>query len=272
MLAPDAPTLTEKSTPCPGVEVLFSSIDGDAATITVWRIADGVKEAVSGAFGAVVSGAFVVTDWKVPFGVVSTYFAEIFDADGASVTGAQGNIQVDESDVWLQSQTDPTASTTILLEDASFGKVSRTRRTQQVWVAGLPRPFEQDWGKGPIESLPFTAYTRTAEEALALDAIISASPLLIRTPPSFVTLPRLLSASVRTPEQEPLDWATGGSAIVWSLMVDEVQPVSAAILRPLVTYQDWADAFPSTDFTYADVQAVYGAGTYLDAQRNPPSA
>lgn len=272
MDAPAAPALALKSDPCPGVEVFFDSVDGDAETITVWRVADGITEAVAGALRQVVSGAFVVTDWQAPFGVVSSYVGEIFDSSGASIRSLPSTIQVDSSDVWFQSQADPSQAFTVELEEASLGEVRRERRTQQQWVAGVSLPYEQNWGLGGIQGLPFTVYTESAVQAQAMRQLLASSPLLIRTPPRFVTLPRLLSASIKQPMHDPLDWQYGGAAIVWVLTVDEVQPISKAILRPLVTWDDWTAAFPADDFTWNDVLAIYGAGTWIDAVRNPPNA
>lgn len=270
MLVPVAPTLTEK--PGFGVEVFFPTLDVDAVEITVWRTADGETEAVAGALHATVSGDFVVTDFGVPFGVISSYVAEIFDVGGASLTGLPATIQVDSSNVVLSNPVDPEQILAVTMTEVSFSRVSRPRRTEQVFVFGLARPFEQNLGKGAIQGLPFQVETATSVEASALQDILDQSPLLIRTPPNFVTVPRLLYASIKQPEHDPSEWQVGGEAIVWTLTVDEVQPTSKAIIRPLITWDDWTDAFPSGSFTWDDVLSVYAAGTWTDAIRNPPVA
>src|SRR6185312_8850752 len=199
MLAPSAPTLTAKTTPGPGVEVYFPTLDAAGATITVWRVADGSREEVRGAKRATVSGDFVVTDWEVPFGVVSTYVGELFDASGASVLGASSAIQVDSDEVYISNPIDPNQVYVVNLEAASFGQIQRTRRTEQVFVMGMQRPFEQNWGLGGIEGLPFTLWTETVSDSDNVDLLLQSSPLLIRTPPRFSTLPRSLVASIKTP-------------------------------------------------------------------------
>jgi len=273
MIAPGGPTLTAKSDPCPGVEVYFPTLDAAVDTITVWRTADGVTEAVAGALRATAAGDFVVDDWQVPFGVVSTYSGEVFDINGASLLGAQSAIQVESADVWMQAQVDPSESFIVDLQPGSFTGIGRQRRTQQVFVAGISRPFEQNWGLSAISGMPFNVLTQGDQQAAALVSLLEASPLLIRTPPKFTTIPRLLSASVKQPSQDPLDWnRTTLNWIVWTLTVDEVQPFSKAILRPLITWDDWAAAFPAGSYTWDDVMAVYGAGTWTDAVRNPPNA
>lgn len=270
MIAPGAPTLTAKTAPQPGVEVYFPTLDAGVDKITVWRVADGTREAVAGALKTSASGDFVVTDWQVPFGVVATYVGEVFDIVGASLLGATSNIIIACNDVWFSSQVDPSLSFTVNLEKVAFSEVSRQRRTQQVWVAGASLPFEQDWGIGGITGLPFTVYTESETQASAMDVLLQSSPLLIRTPPTFFDLPRSLSASIKQPKHTPFDLAKGGTTIVWTLTVDEVQPFSKAIVRPLVTWDDWTAAFPSGSFTWDDVKAVYGAGTWTDAKRTGP--
>lgn len=272
MDAPAAPVLTLKSDPVEGVEVYFDSLHVDVERITVWRIADGERQAVSGALKALAAGAFVVTDWHVPFGVASTYVGEVFDDAGASVIGAQSTITVESDVVRFQDASDPTSNVVVELRLPSLFPVSRAPVNRQVWVAGLPRPFNQYWGPGAIERLPLVTWTESDPDAVAMQGINSWMQVLVRTPPSFVTLPRLLFAAVRSFDHEYLVNVQNGAAITWALTVDEVQPLSAAIFRPLVTWQDWMDAFPAADFTWADVMAVYGAGRWIDAIRNPPSA
>lgn len=260
MDALSAPTLVEKTDPTPGVEVYFPSLDVDAVEITVWRIADGVTEPVRGGLRASVTGDFTVTDWEVPFGVVSTYYGQIFDSGGASILGDQATITVTSDDVWLSDPIDPTSAITVRLEQNTFTQVSRARRTEQMYVAGLSRPFEQNWGLGGIMGLPFSLWTESDLEASALQTLLQSSPLLIRTPPKYATLPRLLSASIKQPTQVPFDWRSGGSTVVWSLTVDEVQPVSAAILRPLFVWGLLEEAYPTEQASWS---GTAGASTSL---------
>lgn len=272
MIAPAAPTLTAKSDPCPGVEVLFPSLDPAAATITVWRVADGVTEEVAGAKKAVVSGDFVVTDSQVPFGVVSTYVGQIFDVNGASITGASSIIQVDSDVVWFQNAVDPSASFTVKLQLTSLGGATRATHNTQQWVAGVPRPFNQYWGEGALTGIPLEIWSRTDADVATFKQVTSYPQLLIRTPPRYNTLPRLLYAAVQAPQHRYQAFGTPGATVVWNLTVDEVQPFSKAVIRPLITWDDWTAAFPAADYTWDDVMAIYAAGTWTDAVRNPPNA
>lgn len=262
MIAPVAPTLTAKTDPCPGVEVYFPTLDAAADTITVWRTADGVTEEVAGAKRATVAGDFVVTDSQVPFGVLATYVGEAFDSTGASLLGAQSTIQVDSDEVWFQNAVDPAASFTVELNAASLSPVERATHNQQQWVAGLPRPFNQFWGEGAIAGLPLVAWSNNSAETADFRSITSWPQLLVRTPPSFETLPRLLYAAVQRSSHNYLVNVEPGAAVVWNLVVDEVQPFSKSILRPLVTWDDWTAAFPGG-------VGVWDGAVGLSASRTP---
>lgn len=280
MDAPDAPELTEVSLSngLPGVEVYFPTLDSDAVRITVWRLADGTREAVRGMENRTVAGDFVETDWEVPFGVPSTYVAEIFDADGAAVTGAQGVIQVDCDDVWFQDQVDPELSFKVSTDAAqllqgSVDQIVRTRQTSKQFVFGESRPFLQNFGLGGLENIRVELLTETQQQMQALLGMTRVSPILVRTPPVFASLPRVLSADVPQPSGRPLFQGRGDAFThVWLLVMDEVQPISKALLKPLVTWEDWEEAFPADDFTWEDVELLYSAGTWTDAVRNPPNA
>lgn len=285
MDVPVAPTLSVVTTPTDGVEVYFPILDANATSIIVWRTAGGETEAVAGALNATVAGDFVITDFGVPFGVVSSYVGEIFDASGASQTGLPSTVQVDSNDVVFSDPTDPEKSFIVSefkLGSNSFSSIGGQRDRELVYVFGLSRPFAQDWGLKGLEDLPVSVITDTPEDALLLKDMLQSSQILIRTPPTpFVTLPRLLYASIQAPRHFPRDWVAGGYSITWTLVVDEVQPTSKAIIRPLITWDDWTDAFPPYDpedpqpgqYLWEEVMAVgYAAGTWTDAVRNPPIA
>lgn len=271
MIAPDAPTLTAKTDPGPGVEVFFPSLDSLAATIIVWRVADGVTEAVQGAQRATVAGDFVVTDWSVPFGVPSTYVGEIFDAAGASIKGGSSTIQVDSDEVRFSNPIDPSQTFTVELQAPSMQGVERGVNNQRVFVVGVPRPFNQYWGEGALQGIPLEIWSRSGVETENMKSLTHAGQWLIRTPPLFSTLPRLLYVALQPPRHTPIAMWDPDNTVVWTLVVDEVQPISKATLRPLITWDDWTAAFPSPA-TWDDVMAVYAAGTWTDAIRNPPHA
>ena len=271
MIAPSAPALTYTESPSPSVEIYFATLHVDVDTITVFRTTDGVTEPVSGAERASVSGDFVVIDAMAAAGV-NSYVGRAFDASGASLDSPPATIEVTFADVWVQSVLDPSSAFTIVLREPSLSPMSQSTRNQQVFVAGLRRPFNQFWGEGALQGLPIVTWSESDAEALLLKNVTAWPQMLIRTPASFATLPRLLYATIAQPAHTYLVEADSDARIVWSLIVDETHPMSKAVVRPLITWDDWTTAFPSGTYTWADVMAVYGAGTWTDAIRNPPNA
>jgi hypothetical protein len=281
MTPPGAPTLTEKALPngLPGMEVYFPTLDALAVTITVLRIADGVSESVHGMENRDVGGDFVETDWQIPLGIPVVYVGVITDAGGATVSGTQSApVQVDRDEVWFQDPVDPENSYSFHLTDGNqdyltgdaVSEITRTRRTATQFVFGKYRPFLQNFGMGALEGVPMDVRTETTEAFDALTLLLQMSPVIVRTPPIFVTLPRILSADIPQPIISTQRTARTDQWHVWLLRLDEVEPVGKAILRPLVTWDDWETAFPSGTYDWADVELLYSAGTWTDAVRNPP--
>jgi hypothetical protein len=62
--------------------------------------------------------------------------------------------------------------------------------------------------------------------------------------------------------QQDVQW--GGGWVLFDLKGDEIDATTLDILVPVVTWQDYIDAFP----TWADMEAAYS--TWFDAMKNPP--
>jgi hypothetical protein len=270
LLSPAAPTLTLGSTPCPNVEIYFPTLDPDAVAITVYRLADGVREVVAGALGATVAGDFVIRDFEVPPSTTATYSAEISDIAGGSVVSASANATNTVTAIWLQNPINPDESFTIELQAQSFTSNSRRPLNQSVYVMGIKRPFNQYFGTGALAGVPLEIWSRTQGQTDSMKSLGRDGQILVRTPPAFDPLPRNLYASVQDVAHGHLGFVQAGNPVVWILTVDEAEPVSRAIIKPLVTWDDWTAAFPAASFTWADVISVYGAGTWTDAVRNGP--
>jgi hypothetical protein len=270
LASPTAPTLTQRSTPSPSVEVYFPTLDADADFITIYRVADGLTETVRGALLASVAGDFVVTDYEVPFGIVATYTAQITDSGGATALSLPASTTYAETRVWLSNPLDPTESFTIELQAASFANRRRNPLNTATYVMGIPRPFNQYFGPGALQSVPLEIWSRTQGETDSMQLVGHDGQILIRTPATFDPIPRNLYASVQELTHSHLGVILSGQPVVWTLTVDESQPISPAIIRPLVTWADWTTAFPAASYTWANVLTVWGAGTWTNAKRNGP--
>jgi hypothetical protein len=277
-MASVAPVLTNKSVPVPSVEIYFSSLGtGSPTTITVYRLADGETEIVRTANRAPATTAFTVVDYEVPFGVVVTYFSEVFNAAGTSL-GLSSTVTttVDSDSVWIHDPLDlsnilvvtPYSSDASLGQD-SFSQIERGYSFNSSNVIGKKKPIIQFYGEKAIQGLNFEVITSTNVAFDALENLLSVAPIVIRTPPRFYNLPRLLYGVLQG-SQEPLTWhlSTSDQPITrWSLTLDETEAPGIDLVFGYFTYSYWASRYA----TYTLANSAYGTGTYIDAVRNPPA-
>lgn len=277
-MAAVAPVLTNKSVPVPSVEVYFSSLGtGSPTTITVYRLADGVTEVVRTANMAPATTAFTVTDYEVPFGVVSTYFCEVFNAAGTSLgVSPTATTTVDSDSVWIHDPLDlsnilvvtPYASSASLGQD-SFSNIERGYSFNSSSVIGKKKPILQFYGEKAIQGLGFDIITSTNVAFDAVSNLLSVAPVAIRTPVRFYNLPRVLYGVLQG-SQEPLTWhlSTSDEPITrWALTVDETEAPGIDLVFSYYTYSYWQSRYA----TYTLANTAYGTGTYIDAVRNPPA-
>jgi hypothetical protein len=114
---------------------------------------------------------------------------------------------------------------------------------------------------GKLAGVPLRLVSLTAASTASLDVLLRQTAVLIRTAPPM-RLPRLLYVVVPTVTENPLGW--DGESSLWDLSGDEIDATTLDILIPVVTWQDYIDAFA----TWADMEAAYS--TWFDAMKNPP--
>lgn len=277
-MAAVTPTLTNRSTPMPSVEVYFSSLgSGSPAYITVYRLADGETNIVRTANYTAASGSFTVTDYEAPFGVVISYYAEVFTSAGASLGVspiATTTLAVDS--VWIHDPLDlsnylvitPYASDATLGIE-SFSSIQRSYDFNVSSVIGKKKPIIQYYGEKAIQGLEFEVVTSTNAAFDQVEFLIQAAPVLVRTPAKFYNLPRLLYGVLRG-SQEPLTWhLTSADQPInrWKLVLDETEQPGIALVFGYYTYTYWQSRYA----TYTLANAAYGTGTYINAVRNPPA-
>jgi hypothetical protein len=277
-MASVAPVLTNKSVPVPSVEIYFSSLGtGSPTSITVYRLADGVTEIVRTANRAPATTAFTVVDYEVPFGVVATYFSEVFDAAGTSL-GLSSTVTttVDSDSVWIHDPLDlsnylvvtPYASSASLGQE-SFSEISRGYSFNSSNVIGKKKPILQFYGEKAIQGLEFEVITSTNVAFDAVADLLSVAPVAIRTPPRFYNLPRVLYGVLQG-SQQPLTWHLNSSdepITRWALTLDETEAPGIDLVFAYYTYTYWMARYA----TYTLANSAYGTGTYIDAVRNPPA-
>lgn len=277
-MASVAPTLTARTTPVPSVEVYFSSLgSGSPAYITVYRLADGETNIVRTANYTSATTAFTVTDYEVPFGVVSSYYSEVFTSAGVSLGKSSiTTITVNSDSVWIHDPLDlstviaitPYASDATLGQD-SFSNIKRGYDFNASKVIGKKKPIVQFYGEKAIEGVEFSVLTASNASVDMMETLLQTAPVLVRTPAKFYNLPRLLYG-VLTASQEPLTWQLNSidqPITRWNLTLDETEQPGIALVFGYYTYTYWQGKYA----TYTLVNSAYGTGTYINAVRNPPA-
>lgn len=277
-MASVAPTLTQRSTPMPSVEIYFSSLgSGSPAYITVYRLADGETNVVRTANYTAASSSFTVIDYEVPFGVVSSYYSEVFNSAGTSLgTSAVTTTQYDSDSVWIHDPLDLTNymvvtpyASSATLGQGSFKEMKRGYSFNASGVIGKKKPIIQYYGEKAIQGLDFEVITSSNSATDTLENLLSVAPVLVRTPVKFYNLPRLLYGVLQG-SQEPLTWhlTSADEPITrWSLTLDETEQPGIALVFGYYTYTYWQSRYA----TYTLANAAYGTNTYINAVRNPPA-
>jgi hypothetical protein len=192
-----------------------------------------------------------------------SYVAEAFDASGVSlgtVTPLTGTITApDPRVVWISDPTNPNLTVSATAEIGFAAGQSRKRAVQTYQVGDRVVALLGQMGK--LSSIPLRLMSLTAAATASLDTLLRQTAILIRTAPPM-RLPRLLYVVIPTITEDPLGW--DGAVSLWDLSGDEIDATTLDILIPVVTWQDYIDAFA----TWADMEAAYS--TWFDAMKNPP--
>lgn len=263
-----APTLTARTdaAPVPRVEVLFSSVHASCETATVYRIAAGRTYRVRGGIGVFAAGGFALVDTEAPFGVTTTYRAEMFDSGGLTLGFTDGaDVILDVTETWLHSPLTP-ALAVVVDPRPSFGSsLSRPFVGELVQPLGRPSPVFVSFGRTGLRGVNLDCVTDTIVAADAFTAMFGGygapqMPILcVRTDPKW-RLPAPLFALVQDAREERFNTQFGGETIDWVITADEVSAPAESLTTGVLTYADLEAAYP----LYGDAEAAYL--TYLDAE------
>lgn len=263
-----APTLTARVdyAPVPRIEVVFTSTHPACETATVYRVAGSRLFPVRGGVNVFASGGFALVDTEAPFGVLSTYRAEMFDAAGLSLGFTDAaDLTLNATGTCLHHPLDPNRRVQVDMRPSFADSIVRP------FLGELAQPLGRDvgvWvggGRTGVTGVDLTVVTDTIAEADAFQAMFGGYgepqiPILcVRTDPKW-RLPAPFFALVRSASEERFNVRFGGETINWAMFADEVSPPAPALTAGVLTYADLEAAFP----TYADFEAAYL--TYLDAE------
>lgn len=243
------PTLTVYTdpSPMPRVEVLFSSLDPDAAFVTVYRLAEGREYKVRGAVKAPTVGSLTRIDSEVPFGIPVTYRAEMFDSSGVSLgfTGtASATLDVDET--WVHNPLDPSGGVRVDLRSSAGAELVRPTDGDVFYPLGRRVGVVISGQRRGLVGVPVDMVVDSVEQADKVQALLgtyattTVPVLCIRTAADLrLRFPRPLFVAVLTARELDINYTLGtGSTIAFQMTGDEVSPPAAGIIIPLLTRAD----------------------------------
>lgn len=262
-------TVTEylDENPAPRVEVFVAS--PPAGTVTITRTADGRTMPVRGAIDHAAGSGVTVIDTEIGFGIGTTYQAQLFDPTGAStgfVTSAQSALEV--TDTWVHNPLDPRGAVKVHLTDDSATDLVRGFDGETVYTDGATLGRWIGGRRHGLEGLQLGLETDTAADMDKLQAMFGTYTrdqvpvLCIRTPPTFLRLPRTLFLAVPKPSEQDINIRYGGTLSMLQLTGDETLPPAPGLSNPLLRYQDIDEFFG----TYSAIDAYYGS--YLARDRD----
>lgn len=257
--------------PCPRVEVLFTSFLPGTVRVTVVRIAEGRDFLVRGAVNAATAGALTRIDYEIPFGTPVTYRAEMFDSSGESLGYTGGTtVQLDVAETWMHNPLAPQQATPVTLLNTSARTVSRP-------VPGsISRPLGRRVGvvlsepRMGLQGLALDVFASSADVADKVQSI-AGSYTADTVPIACVRLgadvrlrlPRPLFLSVLDLVEEDISVRLGRDELLERMRGDEVSPPLPGVFIPLLTradlnmYYGTRAALNSDNLTRLDVNRRY---------------
>lgn len=264
-------TLLSNVTEAPFVEVFIDDLIPEAATVTVYRLSGGREFKMRGAVRAATGGAFTRVDFEVPFNVLVTYRAELFDEAGLSLGFTDSaSITLDVEDTWMHNPLNPTGSVRVTLLDTAVRKLSRPVPGETSYPKGRRVGVVLSEPRRGLTGAVFDVYAETLDEADAIQALIGTPSsslvptICIRTGKrNRVRAAMPLFLGVFDIPEEDVSVRYGGEMTVQRIEGDEVDPPIPGLFVPLLTAADinisfmTAAVLNASALTAADINRRY---------------
>lgn len=245
-------TLLSDVTDAPFVEVFIDDLIPEAVSVTVYRLSDGREFQMRGAVRADTAGTFTRIDFEVPFNVLVTYRAELFDGAGVSLGFTDSaSITLSVADTWMHNPLDPAGAVRVILGDD--GGWSVTRPTPGV----VSRPLGRRVGvvlsepRQGVTGAQFNVRTSSDEDADKVQTMVGdrgMPPVLcirLGSVDQRLRLPQPLFLSALSVSEVDMDHRWGGNELSHRFEGDEVDPPIPGLFVPLLTAADINVSFPS---------------------------
>jgi hypothetical protein len=278
-----APTLTltpSFTAPCDRVTVTVADLPATPQTVTIWRTADGERQAIRGYRKIEVVSSDSVDDFEAPMYRVLTYELEIVSGTARGAVQPTATVSLDPGKPrygWIQDPLDPASAMKVYgdivtggettLMDEAIKKIEYPADVSLIPILGNKKPVALLGQRMAASGISFKMGTNAAGQATALRNLLGQAPLaLIRTVPEWgASLPGLCYIAPTTPAELPKNEAWGGNVIEWEITSPLVAAPTMAVVVAIWTYGTVEASWSS----YQQAQTAFTGKTYLYAKNNP---
>jgi hypothetical protein len=262
--------------PCARVGITITDLGVGDSVVSLWRTADGEREAVQGERRRTFNDGAYVEDWGAPLGRPVTYEVEVLSGPNGADRVTSEPVTVAATVGYLQDALDPHTAVPIIadhkdgiyLRAASLSEFERQADVSIFKVMGSSKPMALIGQRMAELGVDTSVSTRTAEDNSRLAALLGSSAnLLFRPLPEWGDLGLSGSMYLANPSfvRRPVNVSYGGDLTWWDLKSDVVAAPALRVLTALFTYGDVMMLFT----TYQDKLDAMAGATYLDDLKNP---
>ena len=263
--------------PCPRVDVTITDVTPTDNVVTVWRTADGKRQAVRGARKWTVNGSNAVTDYEAPLGRTVAYDVEVTSGlnSGAGVT--QQTTSVASATWWIQDPLVPSSAIAVdvsrqdsskpYLTAAAVKSLEYAAGVNIIPILGSSQPVALMGQRLAAAGVDFSMFTNTATVTTQLRNLLQQTPLLLVRSNGVRNngVPGLAYYAAAKPVEHPVTVGFGGTLTNWEIRGDLVAAPAMNVLVPVWTYGTVAALWA----TYQQAQTALASKTYLDVLKSP---
>lgn len=270
--------------PCPRVGVTITGLGIGDSVVTVWRTADGEREAVRGARRATMTDANFITDYAAPLGRPVTYEVEVISGPTGAARAYAEPVTVNSATGFIQDALVPQNSVPVIggdgdevyLRPAALKALEYNADISIFDVMGSNKPLALFGQRGAEKGLDTSLGAASAEQNARLKNLLkSTGQLLFRPLPSMgeygMTGSLYLANAKAT--QLPVDVSWGGQLTWWDLKSDVVAAPTIRVLTATFTWGDVSILFSTwqqkQDAIVAAASAAGESPTWLFDLKHP---
>ena len=264
--------------PGPQAGVTITGLGVGDSVVTVWRVADGVREPLPGYRRELMNDSGFVRDYYVPLNRPVTYDVEVLSGPGGATRATAAPIIVPSATGWLMDPLVPQSAIPVVgerrtdgdiyLRSPALSSLEYKGDVSLFSIMGSSKPMALFGDRMAETGMDISVGLRSAEENTRLKRLLrDTTSLHFRPLPEWGALDLegsmfLASAMVR---QTPVNVMYGGKLTWWDLPTDTVQAPAIKVLTAAFTYGD-VDILIAT---YGQKQELMAGKTYLDDLKNP---